>query len=377
MIIFRYLLKETFKSQFAIFFILMAIFITLKFVRVLGDATDGEIPASLVMGFLTLYSPVLASLILPISFFLGIMMAHGRFYVDSEMTVLQACGVSEWYVTRVMLLLAVGLGLLTASVTMYVAPLAVESEYQLREKAGAESGISAIIPGRFQQTGNDEAVIFVHEVESENNQLSKIFLSQVNPKNPEKVRVIYSETGTINVLSDGTQLLVLRNGQQHDGTIGQQNYQKVNFDEYRIQIGKQEAESMRRKVAALPTIELFGDPSHEAIAELQWRIAIPLALPFLVLIAVPLSKVNPRQGRFGKLFPAILMYLGYFLLLMAARRALEDGKIPTGLGLWWVHGIILFIGTVLLSRQRQTSVKVRNYLKQPYIKNASSSAGDK
>ena len=363
MIIFRYLLKETFKSQFAIFFILMAIFITLRFVRVLGDATDGEIPASLVMGFLTLYSPVLASLILPISFFLGIMMAHGRFYVDSEMTVLQACGVSEWYVTRVMLLLAVILGLFTASITMYVAPLAVESEYQLREKAGSEAGIAAIIPGRFQQTGNDAAVIFVHEVESANNQLTKIFLSQINADQPEKVRVIYSQTGTIEVQSDGTQQLILRNGQQYDGSIGQQNYQRVNFDEYRIQIGEQEVESMRRKVAALPTLELIGDNSDEAIAELQWRIAIPLALPFLVLIAVPLSKVNPRQGRFGKLFPAILMYLGYFLLLMAARRALEDGKIPAGLGLWWVHGIILFIGTVLLSRQRKTSSKVRHMFK--------------
>jgi lipopolysaccharide export system permease protein len=279
------------------------------------------------------------------------------------MTVLQACGVSEWYVTRVMLLLSVILGLLTASVTMYVAPLAVENEYQLREKAGAESGIAAIIPGRFQQTGNDAAVIFVHEVESANNQLTKIFLSQINADSPEKVRVIYAETGTIEVLNDGTQLLILRNGQQYDGNIGKQDYQRVNFDEYRIQIGEQQTELMRRKVAALPTIELIGDNSYEAIAELQWRIAIPLALPFLVLIAVPLAKVNPRQGRFGKLFPAILMYLGYFLLLMAARRALEDGKIPTGLGLWWVHGIILFIGTVLLSRQRKTSSKVRHMFK--------------
>lgn len=375
MIIFRYLLKETFKSQFAIFFILMAIFITLRFVRVLGDATDGEIPANLVFGFLTLYSPVLASLILPISFFLGIMMAHGRLYVDSEMTVLQACGVSQWYVTRVMLLLAIGLGLLTATVTMYLAPLAVENEYQLREKAGAEAGISAIIPGRFQQTGNDKAVIFVHEVQTQENQLTKIFLSQIDADNADKVRVIYAEAGTIEVLPNGTQLLVLLNGQQYDGSIGQQNYQAVNFDVYRIQIGEQQTESMRRKVAALPTIELIGDNSFEAIAELQWRIAIPLALPFLVLIAVPLSKVNPRQGRFGKLFPAILMYLGYFLLLMAARRALEDGKIPASLGLWWVHGIILFIGATLISRQRPTGVKARALLTKANT-SSNTSSGD-
>ena len=152
MIIFRYLLKETLKSQLAIFFILMAIFITLRFVRILGDATDGDIPADLVLGFLTLYSPILASLILPISFFLGIMIAHGRLYVDSEMTVLRACGVSEWYVTRVMLALSIFMAGATAAVTMYFAPLAVEREYQLKEQAGAESGIASMIPGRFQQT---------------------------------------------------------------------------------------------------------------------------------------------------------------------------------------------------------------------------------
>ncbi|MAN43873.1 MAG: LPS export ABC transporter permease LptF, partial [Alteromonas sp.] len=92
MLIFRYLLKETLKSQLAIFFILMAIFVTLRFVRVLGDASDGDIPAGLVLGFLGLYAPILSSLVLPISAYLGIMLAHGRLYVDSEMTVMRACG---------------------------------------------------------------------------------------------------------------------------------------------------------------------------------------------------------------------------------------------------------------------------------------------
>ncbi|MCP3429393.1 LPS export ABC transporter permease LptF [Opacimonas viscosa] len=359
MIIFRYLLKETFKSQLAIFFILMAIFITLRFVRVLGDATDGEIPADLVLGFLALYSPILASLILPISFFLGIMIAHGRLFVDSEMTVLRACGVSEWYVTRVMLILSMLLALVTATITMYIAPLAVESEYQLKEKAGAESGISAVIPGRFQQTGNANAVIFVHEIETENQQLVKIFLSEREKQNNKLIRIIYAENGTINALPDGSQILTLRSGKQYNGEIGQRNYQVIDFAVYRIQIGERLPDEMRRKVAALSTLELWGDPSFEAIAELQWRIAIPLSLPFLVLLAVPLSSVNPRQGRFGKLLPAIMMYLGYFLLLMAAKRALEDGKIPVSLGLWWVHGLILIIGFMLISRQRAVGVKVR------------------
>ena len=109
----------------------------------------------------------------------------------------------------------------------------------------------------------------------------------------------------------------------------------------------------------LSTAELLQDNSIEAMAELQWRIAIPLSIPFLVLIAVPLSAVDPRQGRFGKMFPAILLYLGYFMLLLASRRVLEDGKIPVQLGLWWVHGIMLMIGITLLSRDRKFGTELR------------------
>lgn len=65
-------------------------------------------------------------------------------------------------------------------------------------------------------------------------------------------------------------------------------------------------------------------------------------------LAVPLSRVNPRQGRFLKLLPAILIYMTYLALLIAARGALDKGKIPPQLGLWWVHGVFLVLGLLLL-----------------------------
>ena len=145
MLIFRYLLKETLKSQLAIFFILMAIFVTLRFVRVLGDASDGDIPAGLVLGFLGLYAPILSSLVLPISAYLGIMLAHGRLYVDSEMTVMRACGISEWYVTRVMLFLVCTYHDSHGAITLYFAPYGCRERVSLREKARNEAGISALM----------------------------------------------------------------------------------------------------------------------------------------------------------------------------------------------------------------------------------------
>lgn len=358
MLIFRYLLRETFKSQIAVFLILMAIFITLKFARILADAADGDVPAELVLGFITLYSPILASLVLPISLFLGVMLAHGRLYVDSEMTVLKACGVSEWYVTRVTLAFSLVLAIATAVVTLYLAPAAAEKEYQLQEQAIAKSGLATVIPGRFQQTGDNKAVIFIHDVDSDNNRLQKVFLSQRSQVD-QKMHLIYSKTGTIQTNEYGEQQLVLFNGNQYEGASTEQAFQIVNFDEYRVTIAPKDQEQKRRKLAALPTSELMKLDNIEAIAELQWRIAIPLSLPFLVLIAVPLSAVDPRQGRFGKMFPALLLYLGYFLLLLASRRVLEDGKLPPALGLWWVHLVMLLVGFGLIVRDRKTGVVLR------------------
>jgi lipopolysaccharide export system permease protein len=112
-------------------------------------------------------------------------------------------------------------------------------------------------------------------------------------------------------------------------------------------------------MVAIPTLDLLDIGTIEAKAELQWRLAIPLSLPFLVLIAVPLSAVDPRQGRFGKMLPALLLYLGYFLLLLASRRVMEDGKLPSFVGLWWVHLVMLVVGTGLIARERKTGAFIR------------------
>lgn len=356
--IFRYLLKETLKSQLAVFFILMVIFVTQRFVRVLAEASNGDIPASLVLGFLALKAPALASLILPLSLFLGIMLAYGRMYVDSEMVVLRACGISEWYVTRVTLVLAVVMSAICASLTMYAAPMAKETEYQLEEKLSAEAGLSTLIPGRFQQTANKKAVMFIHEVGTQNDELKKVFLAQ-HDSEQEELHIVYAETGMLSRASGGAQQLVLNDGVQYEAGTSDKDYRVVEFGQYQIQISEQEPEQQRRKLSAFPTEQLWLDDSLAAKAEMQWRIAIPLALPFLVLIAVPLAAVDPRQGRFGKLLPGLLLYLGYFLLLMAGRKLLEEDKVPPELGLWWVHAVMLLIGILLQVRSRPIGFKLR------------------
>lgn len=363
MIIFRYLIKETLKTQLAIFLVLMTIFSSQKLVRVLADAAEGGIPAELVFSFIALKLPALAGLILPLSFFLGILIAHGRMYADSEMTVLHACGVSEWYVTRVMLVLSFVAALLAATLTIWLGPYSQELEYQLSDELAKDSGLATLVPGRFQQTSNQSAVLFVHKSADDSNQLQGVFVASNNAdsETPQNVNIVYAKTGKVIEDQFGSQRLILQDGKRYDGELGQLNYQIVDFGSYEIQIKEQEAQQKRRKLSAMPLNQL-GDTA-DAQAELQWRFAVPLALPFLTLIAVPLAKVSPRHGKFGKIGPAILLYLGYFALLMVGRNAIEDEVIPTPIGLWWIHALMLFIGTVLLMKSRKLGGEIRAKVK--------------
>ena len=93
------------------------------------------------------------------------------------MTVLQACGVSEWYVTRVTLVLVAVLALLTAFMTTTLVPWSLEQEQQVEERARSESGVSVIMPGRFQQAANQKAVIFVQGL-TDAGELDEVFVAQ-------------------------------------------------------------------------------------------------------------------------------------------------------------------------------------------------------
>lgn len=363
--IFRYLIRETFKAQIAVYIVLMTIFISQQFVSVLTEASEGQVPAALILQVLGLQLPALSALILPISLFLGILMAHGRIYADNEMAVLHACGVSEWYVARVTLVFALVLSVITACLTLWLGPWAMSQEYQIAERARAEAGIAAVQTGRFQQVSSQNAVIFI-EGQADDGRLQGVFVAQLPERaeeSGERASVVTAEYGEVTSDASGNQTLILNNGRRYSQHVIDLDHQVMQFDLYQMQIREQEVDQERRRLEAIPTQELLQRTDYEAQAELQWRIAIPLAMPLLTLIAVPLARVNPRQGKFARMGPALLIYLGYFLVLMAAKRALGDGAFSPVIGLWWIHIALAVFGCILIFKGRPAGHKLLATLK--------------
>jgi len=369
-IVFKYLLKEVLKAQIAVLLVLLAIFISQHFVRVLADASDGDFPASLVMTLLGLNMPFLLVLVVPLSLFLGVLLAHGRMYSENEMVIFHGVGISEWYIARVTLLLALANMVFTGILSVYVAPWAEEQQNLVLENAQSEAGIAAISQGRFQTSPNGRAVLFVERI-GRDNQLDKVFVAQLPSLDDESglTKVVVARSGQVIEDEAGAQRLQLKDGVQYQGNPTRVDYQVVEFGGYQMQIKEQEVDERRRKLSALPIGQLMAIDTPEATAEFHWRLAIPIAIPLMTLIAVPMARVNNRQGKFAKMFPAILLYLGYFGLMVAGRKSLEDGVIPQFLGMWWIHASALFIGLLLLGKERPTGLKLSGTIKRKKAEN--------
>ncbi|NMP15979.1 LPS export ABC transporter permease LptF [Thalassotalea sp. Y01] len=366
MIIFRYLLNEVGRTQLGVFFVLMTIFISQKFVRILDNASDGDFPAEMILTFMGLTIPHLMGVMLPLSLFLGILLAYGRIYAENEMTVLHACGVSEWYVVRITLVLAVVTSLVTGLFTLYLSPLAQEKEYQVKEQLSKDIGLTALTAGRFQKTSNDEAVVFIEDI-NDKNELRNVFVAQL-PKDEsgrqDMINVIFAKTGKVTEDETGAQKLIMSEGNRYQKNNLTTEFESMEFAGYQMKIQDQKVEEKRRKLSAIPTSDLIGRDDFEAQAELQWRMSFPITVLILTLIAVPLSVVNPRQGKFAKMFPALMLFLIYYLLLTSARSAMDDGKIAPAVGLWPIHLTALFVGWMLLLKSRGSGKKLKARLKR-------------
>lgn len=365
MILRRFLLKEVVKAELAVFSVLMVVFVSRELVSVLADASEGKIAGDMLLSLLGLTIPKLTMMILPLSLFLGILMAYGRMYADSEMVVIHGAGVSEWFVTRITLIVALLNMLVVGGLTLYWGPWAEEMEKQLIDQAKSETNTSLLTEGQFRKSSDGNTVIFVEAIREKGKELEKVFVAQMPDTwdGQQKASLVNAASGTFEIQASGQKELVLSSGARYEGAPGRRDYNIVIFRDYRIQVSDQsDVERSKRKINATPTAELLNDDSLHATAEFHWRIALPLSLPILTLIAVPMAAVNPRQGKFAKLFPAILLYLSYYVLLMAGRKALENGGTPEALGLWWVHLSGLAAGVFMVLNGRESGNRIRALL---------------
>ena len=352
MIVFRYLSREVLVTLSAVSAVLLVIIMSGRFIKYLAQAAQGLLDPGvlfLIMGFRL---PGFLQLILPLGLFLGILLAYGRLYLESEMTVLSATGMSQQRLLVYSLAPALLVALLVAWLSLGLAPQGVAQQMRILNEQDALTEFDTLVPGRFQAMKDGSRVTYTKELSEDRSELAGVFITdkRFSREGGEErgITVLVAESGRQELQEDGSRYLILENGYRYDGNPGQADYRAIQYDTYGVLLPKPSVSGEISEREAVPTRELIGSDNSRWQSELQWRLSIPLLVFVITLLAVPLSRVNPRQGRFLKLLPAILLYMAYLALLIAARGALDKGKIPQALGLWWVHGVFVLIGLLLL-----------------------------
>ncbi|VEE16976.1 LPS export ABC transporter permease LptF [Ectopseudomonas mendocina] len=356
MIVFRYLSREVLVTLSAVSAVLLVIIMSGRFIKYLAQAAQGVLDPGVLFLIMGYRIPGFLQLILPLGLFLGFLLAYGRLYLDSEMTVLSATGVSQQRLTAYSMAPALIVALLVGWLSLGLAPQGVASVARILNEQDALTELDTLVPGRFQSLRDGSRVTYSQELSPDRSELRGVFMSEkrfsTDGRSERGITVLVAESGRQEIQDDGSRYLILENGYRYDGEPGEADYRAIQYDTYGVLLPKPEVAIEASEREATPTRELLGSSDPRMQAELQWRLSLPLLVFIVTLLAVPLSKVNPRQGRFLKLLPAIFLYMAYLGLLIAARGALDKGRLPAALGLWWVHAIFLAIGLLLLYWER-------------------------
>ena len=350
MIIRRYLIKETMKTQGAILFILLLIFFSQKLIRILSSAIDGSIPRDLIMPLLVLGVSNMADLILPLSLFLGVLVTFGRLYSDSEMVAMHACGVKKRLNYQVVFLLCVMTCTLTALNSLWFGPWSSVKQDQLVENAKINPSLAGLLAGQFQQTPDGNSVIYIGNVD--NNKLDNVFIAQINPRNNQRPSIIIANKGKTEEDADGNQIITLEDANRYEGTVQLKDFRISNFHNYLGIIKPKELDTNvdddKADVQQLGLLELHQNSTAKAQAELYWRLTLIISVPLMAFLVIPLSVSNPRQGRLAQILPALLLYLVYFLISSSVKANAGKGRLDPALWFYLIN-IGYFILALILN----------------------------
>lgn len=353
MIILRYLAKEMVKTSAAVLLILLLVAILNKFSSLITKAALGEIPPYLVFELIILHIPELLAFLMPLSLFLGMLLALGKLYAEQEMTAYFACGFGWNALIRICSVVSLTTFVLVALLTLWVVPIAQNAKESIMIGQKISVALQSLSPGKFHQVPGRQMVFYFESKSEQNKELEKIFMSDevisaspdVSPKS-----IITAQQGKV-IEKESFRYLELQKGHQYKGVPGDKSFEILHFEKYGRLLDADPIATAGEYHRNMPTIKLINMKTPSYIAELQWRFSIPLTAPVLAIWGLCLSKVSPRQGRFGKILPAILVFIVYFQLLSASKRWIVAEKIPDFIGLWWVHIVFGGLGLILLLQQ--------------------------
>ena len=342
----RYLLREFAQSVAAATLVLLFVALGAVVIDLLSEIATGKVPVVLLLSQLGLRVLRWLPLVLPLGLFLGLLLCIGRLYRDSEMAVLASVGRGPRELVRPMLMTALPVVAVVAVSSLWAGPWAQHTARAMIADANKSLLIAGLEAGRFRELPGGKGMLYVAELSPDGSRMKNVF---VQSDRRDRMDVITAREGLLYV-DGGERYLRLTEGMRVEGVPGKMDYRAIRFRRNEIRLPANTAANTVQDVTTAGTPALLAAPRADAIAELHWRLATPIATLLLALFAIPLARAEPRQPRYGLLMLALAVYVNYMALMLLGQGWLGLGKLPGWIGLWWRHVPVLLAGLWMLRR---------------------------
>lgn len=341
----RYIFREVVLAWLLVTGVLLVILLAYQVVGVLERAAVNQFPPGVVLQLIWLGALQYLSILLPVGLLLGVVLAFGRLYADSEMAAALACGAGPANIYTPVAALAVVVAIGLAWITLVLAPQATEQALSLRQAAVRAGQFAPIAAGKFRTFGGGSAVVYAQDVNPDGT-LHNVFVER--SRGP-LVQVALAARARHSVTADGqTHILTLYDGERFEGVPGSAEFRILRFAEHVVPVQVPPSGDVVRELEARPSADLLEAHEPAQRAELQWRIATPLMCLVLALIAVPLARLRPRQGRYARVWVALMIFLLYSQLISVGKVWIARGTLPAFLGLWWTHAAVVLLALLVI-----------------------------
>ena len=327
---------EVFKSTVGILLIFFFLVVSSRFVGYFEQASEGLIEPNLIFKVVFLRFPDFITLLLPLSFFLGIVITISRLYADREIYGYFSGGLSEKDLIKFLFPQSLVFFFITLLLSMYIAPYTKELSKEIVTLDTLKEQLESIKPKEIFSLKDEDGFIYADNKENESFENVTIYLS-----NEDYSSIIIADKLDYDD-SDSEMNLNFKNGVLYQDIFNSESSVVSYFGQLKIPV-KNDKDS----VSGLSFTKLFDFSTKSSKSETQWNISIPITIFILLILGVTLSKVGPRQGRLSVLLPAIFVYILYLSLLILARESFSENSYNAQNYIWYVH--IIFLSFSLLT----------------------------
>ena len=345
---------EVFRSSIGVLLVFFLLVVGSRVVGYFEQAAEGNIDPGIIVSVIALRFPDFITLLIPLSFFLGLLITIGRLNSEGEIHGYFSAGLSKFNLIKFLLPQAFIYFFITLVLSLYIAPYTKNLSKDLLVIDSFEEQIDAIQSDEIVSL-DDGGFLYVQTADE--GLIKGVKLFQVDEDN--SFIVISDELITIE--KDKTIELNLKNGSFYGGLFSESSKIISNFNNFNFEIDKNISRSND-----LTLTKLFDYSSASDKATFQWNVSIPITILILLLYGIYISSSKPREGKFSFMLPGMLIYVSYLSLLILGRELISDNP-ESIFNLWFIHGLFVLFLFLYVYREKIVLVSFANLAIQENI----------